>query len=296
MRQEEGREDRGSRARGGRSRGSIGESAKAYARGAGGALLVGTPLLMTMEMWWGGFTIPPHRLLVFYLANFAVLIALEHYSGFRDVGSFLDEVIDAFEALGIGTIVAALILYLTAVLDDGRSASVLLGVIILEAIPLSIGASVAISILAGDGDGGDGEQAKRERREAGFWGTQAIGVAGALYFGFNVAPTEEPMIVGLRMTWWHAVLLLLVSLVVVHAILYVVDFRGSHRLPEGRGWWRTLIGLGSVSYASAALVALFLLWVFGRIGPDTGLLPALQMTIALAFVTSLGSAAGRLIL
>ena len=51
-----------------------------------------------------------------------------------------------------------------------------------------------------------------------------------------------------------------------------------------------------MSYASAALVALFLLWVFGRIGPDTGLLAALQMTIALAFVTSIGSAAGRLII
>jgi putative integral membrane protein (TIGR02587 family) len=121
-------------------------------------------------------------------------------------------------------------------------------------------------------------------------------VAGALYFGFNVAPTEEPMMIGLRMTWWHAVLLLLVSLAVVHAMLYAVGFRGSERLPEGHGWWRTLVGLGSVSYASAALVALFLLWVFGRIGPDTGLLAALQMTIALAFVTSIGAAAGRLII
>lgn len=305
MRQEEGRNGEGSRSNGARRSEGAAESAKAYARGAGGALLVGTPLLMTMEMWWGGFTIPPQRLLVFYLANFVVLIALEHYSGFRDEGSFLEEVIDAFEALGIGTIVAAVMLYVTAVLDEDRSASVLLAVIILESIPLSIGASVAISLLGGGGGGGggngggegeDGAKAKRERREAGFWGTQAIGVAGALYFGFNVAPTEEPMLIGLRMTWWHAILLLLLSLLIVHAILYAVGFRGSERLPEGRGWWRTLVGMGSVSYASAALVALFLLWVFGRIGPGTGLLATIQMTIALAFVTSLGSAAGRLII
>lgn len=288
----------------GSERAGVAASAKAYARGAGGALLVGTPLLLTMEMWWGGFVIPPHRLLVFYLANFVVLLALEHYSGFREEGSFLEEVIDAIEALGIGTVVAAIMLFVTAVLDDGLSPRAILGMIILEAIPLSIGASVAISLLAGgnggeEDDGEDGEnagKAERERREAGFWGTQIIGVAGALYFGFNVAPTEEPMMIGLRMTWWHAVLLLLVSLAVVHAILYAVDFRGSERLPQGHGWWRSLVGLGSVSYATAALVALFLLWVFGRIGPDTGLLAALQMTIALAFVTSIGSAAGRLII
>lgn len=288
----------------GSERAGVAASAKAYARGAGGALLVGTPLLLTMEMWWGGFVIPPHRLLVFYLANFVVLLALEHYSGFREEGSFLEEFIDAVEALGIGTVVAAIMLFVTAVLDDGLSPRAILGMIILEAIPLSIGASVAISLLAGgnggeEDDGEDGEnagKAERERREAGFWGTQIIGVAGALYFGFNVAPTEEPMMIGLRMTWWHAVLLLLVSLAVVHAILYAVDFRGSERLPQGHGWWRSLVGLGSVSYATAALVALFLLWVFGRIGPDTGLLAALQMTIALAFVTSIGSAAGRLII
>ncbi len=287
----------------GSERGSVAESAKAYARGAGGALLVGTPLLLTMEMWWGGFVIPPHRLLVFYVANFVVLLALEHYSGFREEGSFLEEVIDAIEALGIGTVVAAVMLYVTAVLDDGMAPGAMLRMIILEAIPLSIGASVAISLLGGgnggeeDGSGAEEDgRAKRERREAGFWGTQVIGVAGALYFGFNVAPTEEPMMIGLRMTWWHAVLLLLVSLAVVHAMLYAVGFRGSERLPEGHGWWRTLVGLGSVSYASAALVARFLLWVFGRIGPDTGLLAALQMTIALAFVTSIGSAAGRLII
>jgi putative integral membrane protein (TIGR02587 family) len=274
-------------------------TAKSYARGCGGALLVGTPLLYTMEMWWSGFVLPPHRALVFYLASFVVLVALEHYSGFRDEGSLLEEVIDAVEALGIGTVVAAILLAVTGVFDRGLSILAVLGMIVLESVPLAVGASVAISLLGGRMDGEDAEEAQRaerERREAGFWGTQTIGVAGALYFGFNVAPTEEPMLIGLRMTSWQTVLLLLLSLLVVHAMLYAVDFRGGERLPHGHGWWRSLVGLGSVGYASAALVALFLLWVFGRIDGDTGPLAALQMTVALAFVTSLGAAAGRLII
>jgi putative integral membrane protein (TIGR02587 family) len=289
---EEGR--RGTRS----TRDAVRATAKSYARGIGGALLVGTPLLYTMEMWWSGFAMPPHRALVFYLASFVVLVALEHYSGFRDEGSLLEEVIDAIEALGIGTVVAAILLAVTGVLDRGLSTAAVLGMVILESVPLAVGASVAISLLSG-GDAGNGSEetrAERERREAGFWGSQAIGIAGALYFGFNVAPTEEPMMIGLRMSAWQTVLLLLLSLVVVHAMLYAVDFRGGERLPRGRGWWRTLAGLGSVAYASAALVALFLLWVFGRIDGDTGWIAALQMTVALAFVTSLGAAAGRLII
>jgi putative integral membrane protein (TIGR02587 family) len=279
-------------------------SATSYARGIGGALLVGTPLIYTMEMWWSGFAVPPLRLLVFYLASFVVLVALEHYSGFRDDGSFLEEVVDAVEALGIGTVVAAILLAVTGVFHEGLSAHAVLGMIILESVPLAVGASVAISLLGGssedaDGDGessGDEPRAKRERREAGFWGTQLIGIAGALYFGFNVAPTEEPMMIGLRMTPWQAAILLLLSLAAVHALLYAVDIRGGERLPHGHGWWRSLLGLGSVGYVSASLVALFLLWVFGRLDGDTGFVAALQMTIALAFVTSLGAAAGRLIL
>lgn len=281
------------------TRDAVRESAKSYARGIGGALLVGTPLLYTMEMWWSGFVLAPHRMLVFYLASLVVLVALEHYSGFREEGSFLEEVVDAIEALGIGTVVAAVMLGVLAVLHGGLAPEVILGMIVLESVPLAIGASVAISLLSGDSDGDgedDAERAKRKKREAGFWGTQAIGVAGALYFGFNVAPTEEPMRIGLGMTPWQAALLLVLSLVVVHAMLYAVDFRGGERLPHGHGWWRSLVGLGSASYAAAALVALFLLWAFGRIDADTGLFPALQMTISLAFVTSIGAAAGRLII
>jgi putative integral membrane protein (TIGR02587 family) len=209
-------------------------------------------------------------------------------------------VIDAIEALGIGTVVGAILLAVTGVFDRGLSASAILGMIILESVPLAVGASVAISLLGGGGDdreeSGEAPRAQRERREAGFWGTQAIGVAGALYFGFNVAPTEEPMMIGLRMSAWQTVLLLLLSLVVVHAMLYAVDFRGGERLPRGHGWWRSLVGSGSVGYATAAMVALFLLWVFGRVDGDTGAIPALQMTVALSFVTSLGAAAGRLII
>ena len=42
--------------------------ARDLGRAFGGALLFSLPLLMTMEMWWFGFTLHPARLALFLLA------------------------------------------------------------------------------------------------------------------------------------------------------------------------------------------------------------------------------------
>ena len=57
-----------------------GHSNRAYALGLArafaGAVIFSLPLLMTMEMWWFGFTMEPLRLLQFMLLNFLILIGL----------------------------------------------------------------------------------------------------------------------------------------------------------------------------------------------------------------------------
>lgn len=265
---------------------------RGYARGVLGALLVSLPLLFTMEMWWLGFTMPPLKLLVFVLANFALLIVLEYFSGFQKGHvRFWEEVQDAADAYGIGVLVSAGILFLLGILGPGVSFHEAAGKIILEAIPLSIGASIAISIF-GESDA----QRERRKRQSGFWGTQLIGVAGATYFGFNVAPTEEPVLIGLGLFWWHALLLVVFGLILTHAIVFSVGFAGSHRLPGNVTWWRSLLRTGVVSYVVALLVTSFLLWIFGRIGGDTGLAPTIHMIVTLGFVNALGSAAAKLII
>jgi|ERR687895_1137849 hypothetical protein len=56
---------------------SVRETAAAYARGVVGGLLVGMPTLMTMEMWWGGFTIPSVRILLLVVVNFGIFLVLQ---------------------------------------------------------------------------------------------------------------------------------------------------------------------------------------------------------------------------
>lgn len=269
-----------------------GSALRGYSRGVLGALLVSVPLLATMEMWWMGFLIPPFRLLIFLAANFALLVVLEYFSGFQKGHVRLwEEVQDAVDAYGIGLLVAAVVLFLFGVIGPGMSFREVAGKIIVEAIPLSIGASIAISVF-GERDA----SRERRKRRAGFWGSQLIGVAGAAYFGFNVAPTEEPVMIGLGLDWWQALLLIVAGLSLTQAIVYSVGFAGSHRLPPGLVGWGALLRSGVVSYALTLLVTLFLLWMFGRIDANTAAIPALYMTVTLGFINSLGAAAAKLII
>jgi uncharacterized membrane protein len=56
---------------------------RALARAFGGALLFALPLLMTMEMWQLGSTMPPLRLALFLGVMFPLLGALAYYAGFE---------------------------------------------------------------------------------------------------------------------------------------------------------------------------------------------------------------------
>lgn len=273
------------------TRASIKHSARSYARGVAGGLLVSMPLLATMEMWWLGFYLPPWKLILFLVVNYGILVVLEYYSGFQEHTSLPREAQDALSAYGIGFVVAAIVLYSFHVLRPGMALQEILGKIILESIPVSIGVSIAISQL------GQKNQQKQERKErSGFWGTQAIAAAGALYFGFNIAPTVEPLLLGLRIEWWHALILVFLSLLQVHAIVYGLDFQGGRKTKDGTSWWRSVFENSVTTYLVALLVAAYLLWTFGRIGPETGFSAALHMIVVLGFVNSLGAAAGKIIL
>jgi putative integral membrane protein (TIGR02587 family) len=271
------------------------ETLRGYARGLAGGLLFGTPLICTMEMWWLGFTLSPERLLIAIAANFLILIILERYSGFRGDESFPEQVQDAIVAQGLGLVVSVLMLGLIHELRPEMSFSELLGKVIMQTIAVSIGISVAISQL-GQSDDEDSENQKERKEHAGFWGNQAIAVAGAVFFGLNVAATEEPMMIGLQMREWQTLAMLCFTLMLVFAITYALDFRGEHQVKEGGRLYHVFLRDSVATAATALLCATALLVLFGYIDADTGLTAAIQMIVALGFATGLGAAAARLLI
>jgi putative integral membrane protein (TIGR02587 family) len=262
----------------------------ALARALGGALLFALPLLMTMEMWALGSTMPPLRLALFLAAMFPLLGGLAYYAGFEESFGWPDFVLSACVAYAAAFFAAAISLGLLAALGPALSFEEVLGRLALQVVPGSVGAMLARSLL-----GAREEEQEEERRRQSYVGALFLAAVGALFMAFNVAPTEEIVLIAQMMTPWHAVILVLVSLAMMHAFVYAVEFRGQARVAAGLSPWSEFFRLTVVAYGLSLVICFYVLWTFGRAG---GLaLPELLIeTVVLGFPAALGAAAARLIL
>jgi putative integral membrane protein (TIGR02587 family) len=118
---------------------------------------------------------------------------------------------------------------------------------------------------------------------------------GALFLSLNIAPTEEVVTIAYQMTPWHSVALGVVSLVLMHAFVYSVEFQGQSAIPEGTPRGTTFLRYSVVGYAICLAISAYILWTFGR---TDGLSQEeiVGAAIVLAFPAAIGAAAARLIL
>ena len=261
------------------------------ARAAGGAIIFSLPLLMTMEMWFLGFYMDRPRLLLFLLLNFAMLVVLSRFVGFEATSTWRDDVLDAFAAYGVAVLASAAILIVFGIVTPDMPRSEWVGKIAVQSVPASFGAMLARQQMSGGGN--DEDQDEVERR-AGYAGQLFLMMAGALFLAFNVAPTEEMILIGFKMTPWHAIVLVLLSILLLHAFVYTVGFAGQEERPKAHGFWRTFITYSVAGYGLALLVSLYVLWTFGRTdGADLGQIAS--MTAVLGFPAAIGAAVARLV-
>ena len=261
------------------------------ARAFAGATIFALPLLMTMEMWWLGFSLPPLRIALLLLVLLPLLVGISAISGFEPTDDLGEDVRDACVAIAVGVVTSVATLLLLGVLTRDMSVRELAGKVALQAVPASIGALLARSQLGG------GEEARREREEgsASYWAELLLMTVGALFLAFNVAPTEEIMVIAYRLPLWSAVVMMVLSVVAMHAFVYAVEFHGQHDVPEGMPVWLAFLRLSVVGYAIALLISAYVLWTFGRF---TGNAPLMNVvvTVVLALPAAIGAAAARLIL
>ena len=260
------------------------------ARAFGGALIFSLPILMTMEMWWLGFSINKLRLALLLLLSIPLLIGLSHYMGFEDTFGFKDDALDAFVALAVGFVAGATTLSLFSVIRFDMSASEIIGKVSIQAVPGSIGAMFAQSEL-----GGKEERKEEKRRHAGYGGEIFIMAAGALFLAFNVAPTDEMVLIAHQMSVWHSIALILVSLLIMHAFVYALEFQGTASIPLGTPFWSVFLRYTVVGYAVALLMSLYMLWTFGRTDA-LAFHQTISILVVLGLPSAVGAAAARLIL
>jgi len=248
-------------------------------------------MLMTMELWWLGFYLDRARLLVLFLATLPLLVVLSRHIGFERTGGWLDDIADTAIALGIaaGVCVVTLVLFGTITFD--MPVDEIVGKVAIQMVPASMGALLAKSQFGAESQDDEEVQDERER----YGGELFLMAIGALFLGFNVAPTDEMMLISYQMTPWHAVALVCLSLALMHGFVFAVGFAGGTEISPDERWWSAFFRMTLPGYVLALAISVFLLWVFARTD-GMSMHSVVMGTAVLAFPSAIGAAAARLIL
>lgn len=264
--------------------------ARGLARAFAGAIIFGFPLMMTMEMWALGFYMDRTRLLLFMALNMALMVPLSRFIGFEDTQSWAEDVLDALTAYGVAIIASATMLTVLAIVTFSMPADEIIGKIAIQSVPASIGAIVARGQL-GNRDSDD----ERRNKSSAYHSELLLMTVGALFLTFTVAPTDEMVAIAYKMTPWHALALVALSVGALHAFVYALDFSGQEKLPEGMGRVTGILAYSLAGYGIAIIVSVYVLWTFGR--TDGAAMSQIAMMVSvLGFPAALGAGSARLII
>lgn len=263
------------------------EDLREVGRAIGGAVIFNLPLLMTMEMWWLAYYIPPTRLVCLLIVSLLLFLGVASIIGFRERRKLADNVVDVFVAYLIGFCVSALTLLLFNTVSGDMPYEVSLNAVTLQAIPAALGALLGRSEI-GNGQHNPGGEKK-------YLDEIVVFAVGALFLALNVAPTEEIELIARQMDEWHTLALFLVTILVM--LIFAVACCYNNRDEKGgssKAIYSYACFCGTV-YMVSLVVSVFLLWVFGQIdvmAPNE----LLGVLVALLFPAGIGAAAAKLII
>jgi len=244
-----------------------------------------------MEMWSEGFTATPERLMGALGATFALLLLYNRYAGLRESASLREVTVDSVEELGLGLVLAAVVLWLVGQIGTGQTLVETVGKVVIEAMGVAVGVSVGTAQLGGDAQeqGMEGEAPEASTTRS-IQSQLALAVCGAFLVASNIAPTFEVEELASEAPVYRLVLLALVSLGLGGMTLFYSDFRASQRVSPLEVL-RGTVG----TYAVALAVSAVLLWFFGRFDGSTPA-HAAALCVVIGLPAVLGASAGRLLL
>jgi putative integral membrane protein (TIGR02587 family) len=125
-------------------------------------------------------------------------------------------------------------------------------------------------------------------------GQLVIAFCGAVLIAANVAPTEEIVMLGVEISHWKLVGLVLLSISFNAVILFYSGFRGAQQFVGKSGAVGVVMG-AVITYAIALMTSASLCWFFGHLD-GAGLSISLAQTVVLGLPATIGASAGRLLL
>ncbi|HET6361248.1 MAG TPA: DUF2391 family protein [Gemmatimonadota bacterium] len=262
-------------------------------RACAGALLGALPLLYTMEMWWYARAVSEPVLLGMMAVAGGIVVLSILFGGFRR-GRVTHLGIDTLIVFGIGITISALTLVVVGRIHPGQvPLSAAARMIALEAIPCAIGAALAMTQFRPR----DGDRKNVDRRIGRLSQDRQKVLAtlvGAVFFAFNVAPTDELRMMAMEAEPVYFPLIVLFSLLVSYVIVFEADFaerpKGYTTGALGNPFAETL-----VSYVLSFGVSYAFLAGFGHLTAEAPLYTQISTTVMLGYVTTIGGSAGRVL-
>ncbi|MDQ3695787.1 MAG: TIGR02587 family membrane protein [Chloroflexota bacterium] len=272
-------------------------------RGMTGGLLIGTPLIYTLETWTIGATTPPLQVLVLLAVAYVLNLGGICWAGFRQgEGGGAQLLADALEATALAIVSAGLLLVLLNRIRLGDPAGVIAGRLAVAAVPISLGIAIANHLIPRNDtrteeEPDEGIEQVTGGRANGL--TQTLlelgaSAGGALFFCLNIAPTDEVRLLATELPELYLPVLILFTLLVTYGIVFVADFTGRTQRWSSSGPLQHPATETVVAYLVAIVVGGGTLWLFGQIGPDTDWGLVYAEVIVIGLPAAIGGAAGRL--
>jgi putative integral membrane protein (TIGR02587 family) len=217
-----------------------------------------------------------------------LLVGMSFYAGFEETFTLGGDVLDALVAYAVGIVTATIVLPLLGIIDLSMSPREMVGMIALQAIPGSIGAVLARNQL-----GASERQEERRRRRAQYAGQLFLMTIGAVFFSISLAATEEMVILAYKMSAWHALTLVAVTLALMQAFL--LGSRSRRREMARATWGHVLLRFAVTGYAIALVIAALMLWSYGRLD-GLSISASFKAAVVLGFPAAVGAAASRVFL
>lgn len=276
---------------------------RAILKGAAGSFLFGIPLLYTVEVWSIGSATDALRLLWVQAATFVVVLLLTQIEGFRRSLTIdpIETVLESIEALGIGIICAAISLALLRRITLDTPLSEVLGKLIFEGVPFSLGVTLARSTL----ERRPGSQRRTLDTDQTLLPAAAETVRdalvdidatliGAIVIAFSIAPTEEILIIASDLPPLWLLVVMAASILISYIIVFASGFT-NRRERLRRGLLLTPLTETLLAYVVVLMASALMLVFFQQLTGDSPWQEWLSNIIVLGLPASVGGAAGRIL-
>lgn len=283
------------------------QEAEDLVRGMTGGLLIGIPLLYTQEIWKVGALTQPLGALLFLAIVYILNLGCVAWAGFRRGKTGVMHLLsDALETTALAAVTAGVVLVLLARIHLDKPGELILGQIVVAAIPVSLGMAIANYLVSrgesrtGSDSGSESDDSERPAETSASSGRRAtlldLGAtaAGALFFCVNIAPTDEVVILADQLPVLYLPIIIAFSLVVTYGIVFVADFGDQSQRRSSTGVFQNPLTETCAAFVVSIMVSAGVLWLFGTIGPGTDPILAYSQIIVLGLPAAIGGAAGRL--